>query len=492
MSFNKIKITLVMLGLLCASGVFSQRILSLQQAIEQAMITSPRIQSSRLSLTRSEENLKAQRAALKSNFSLNINPLDYSHERRFSNQLSEWYTIESYSSLGNFNISQPILWTDGVLSLNNTLQYFDNSSTSGAASGGGLKGFSNSVDLTLEQPLFTYNRTKVELQELELSYENTALSFALEELTVENLVTQSFYTVYVAQMSLNTSREEYENRKESYEIIKNKVDGGLTAKEELYQAELDLMTSESTMKNYEVNFENNKDNFKQLLGIPLEEEIMLLADVSILPVDVDLNKAIEQGLNNRMELRQRQIAIENGQFDLIRTNALNEFKGDLTLKLGLFGENEELQNVFNDPTNSQNVSIGLTIPLWDWGEKKARMKAARASLEINQNDLRDEEIDIKLNIRQVFRSLENNLRQIDIARKNLANAELTYEINLEKYKNGDLTSMDLNLVQNQLTSAKNELTNSIIDYKLELLNMKIQSMYDFENNTPLAPQFKKK
>ncbi|SMO77803.1 Outer membrane protein TolC [Saccharicrinis carchari] len=490
MHSNKIKITLLICVVLAVSDAYAQRILSLQQAIEQAMKTSPRIQNSRLSLIRSEENLKAQRATLKSNFSLNVNPLDYSNERRFSNQLSEWYTIESYSSLANFRVSQPILWTDGVLSLNNTLNYRDNTSTSGAAMGGGLKGFSNSLDLTLQQPLFTYNRTKLELKELELAYENTAMSYALQELSVENQVTQAFYRVYQSQMSLNTSREEYENRKQSYEIIKNKVEGGLTAKEELYQAELDLMSSESAMKDREVTFENDKDNFKQMLGIALEEEIMVLADISVLPVDVDLNTAIDQGLANRMELRQREIAIENGQFDLIRTNAQNEFKGDLTLKFGLFGESEELQNVFQDATNSQNVSIGFTIPLWDWGEKKARLKAAQASLEMSMNDLRDEEVSIKLTIRQVFRSLANLLRQIEIARKNLENAELTYEINLEKYKNGDLTSMDLNLVQNQLTSKKNSLTNSIISYKLELLNMKIQSMYDFENKESVTPQFK--
>lgn len=98
MCHNKLRITLVLSGLLCASGIFSQRILSLQQAIEQAMKSSPLIQSSRLSLTQSEENLKAQRAALKSNFSLNVNPLDYTHERLFSDQFSEWYTVESYSS----------------------------------------------------------------------------------------------------------------------------------------------------------------------------------------------------------------------------------------------------------------------------------------------------------------------------------------------------------------------------------------------------------
>lgn len=469
----------------------AQKVMSLQQAIEQAMKTSPSIQQSRLSLTQNEENLKAQRAALKSNFSLNVTPIDYSHDRQFNNQLSQWYTVENYNSLGNFVVTQPILFTDGVLSLNNSFSYTNNSSSSSQGVSE-FKGFSNNLTLKLDQPLFTYNRTKLELKELELNYENSALSYALQELNVENTVTQSFYKVYQTQMELNISREEYENRKQSYEIIKNKVEGGLVAKEELYQAELDMLSSEASMQDNEVTFENDKDNFKQMLGIDLEEEIMVLADISIFPVDVVLSKAIAEGLNNRMEIRQRQISIQQGQFDLIKTNALNEFRGDLSLKLGIFGENEELPNIFNEPTNNQNITLGLTIPLWDWGEKKARLRASQAALEMNQNDLRDEEIGIKLTIRQVYRGLQNQLKQIEIARKNLRNAELTYEINLEKYKNGDLTSMDLNLVQNQLTQNKNAVTNSIISYKLELLNMKIQSMYDFENKVSVTPAFNSK
>ena len=219
---------------------------------------------------------------------------------------------------------------------------------------------------------------------------------------------------------------------------------------------------------------------------------MVLADISIVPIEVDLKKATENGLNSRMELRQRQIEIETGQFDLIRTNAENEFKGDLSVSLGLFGQDKNIGDVFKDQTNNQAISFSLDIPLWDWGRKKALLKAAQANLEMSLNNYEDELIDIKLNIRQTYRSLQNLLTQIEISRISLKNAELTYDINLEKYKNGDLTSMDLNLVQNQLTSSKNDLTNAIIDYKLELLNMKIQSMYDFENDKPINPQFNQK
>ncbi len=157
------------------------------------------------------------------------------------------------------------------------------------------------------------------------------------------------------------------------------------------------------------------------------------------------------------------------------------------MEVGLFGMNEKLGNMYEKPTDNQTVNFTLDIPLWDWGEKKARLRAAEASLMSKEYNLKDEEVNIKLTVRQIYRNLGNLLTQIEIARKNEENAKLTYEINLEKYRNGDLTSMDLNLQQNQLTQKKNALINAIINYKLELLNMKLQTLYDFENKELITP-----
>ncbi|TAJ13661.1 TolC family protein [Marinilabiliaceae bacterium JC017] len=466
--------------------LFAQRLLTLQQSVSEALEKSPEIRQAKANLIYNRENLTAQRASLKSKFKLSVTPYKYSNSRNYDDFNQAWYNAEKTSSFGTLSVNQPIVWTDGELSLVNRFGWEDNYSSSSVNQP--FKGFSNSLDLRLNQPVFTYNRRKLELRELELAFENAQLSYALKELNIEKRVTDYFYQLYQTQMNVLTYREEYANRKKSYDIIKNKVEAGLTAKEELLQAELDLMSSSSTLQNSEVNLENVKDNFKQMLGIPLEEEIMVIAEVSILPVDIDLAQAISYGLKNRMEIRQREIEIEKGQFDIIRTNALNEFKGNVGLSVGLFGNDERFQDIYATPNDNQDVSVSFEIPLWDWGEKKARLRAAEANLQAQEFRLEDEQIGIKLSVRQIHRTLKNLLTQINIARKNEENAKLTYEINLEKYKNGDLTSMDLNLVQNQLTQKKNDLTSALINYKLELLNMKLQTLYDFENKVPVIPE----
>ncbi len=47
--------------------------------------------------------------------------------------------------------------------------------------------------------------------------------------------------------------------------------------------------------------------------------------------------------------------------------------------------------------------------------------------------------------------------------------------------------MELNLYQNQLSSQKVALSQALINYKIELLNLKIQSLYDFEKNEAIIP-----
>jgi outer membrane protein TolC len=342
--------------------------------------------------------------------------------------------------------------------------------------------------LALEQPIFTYNRTRVELEKVELSYESALLRYLLQKLNLERNVAQGFYQVYSMQMRLDIANEEFRNNQESHEIIRNKVEGGLLAREELYQSEVNLATSESSVYNAKLNLQNSMDNFKVTIGLPLSDEFEILTLIKADSVEVDPVMAINHALENRMELRQREINIVNSNFNLMDAKTTNEFAGSIAASFGVSANNEDLSQLFNNPTNTPMVGLQLNIPIFDWGERRSEIKAAEADLQSSEIDLEIEKTDIQVNIRSIIRSLQNLENQIVIQQKTVENAELTYDINLERYRNGDLTSLDLGIYQNQLSDRKMSLTNAIIDYKLELLNLKIQTLYDFENKINIIPE----
>ena len=455
------------------------RTLSLEEALEIAYQNSPDIQQARLALERSQELLNAQEASLKSRFSFTLEPAFYSRISEFNTDFSQWITTETKRSSGLFTIAQPILLTDGTLALRNQFGWRDSKSDFNQSQS---ETYSNNLYLSYDQPIFTYNRTRLALEDVKLDLEKTALNYNIRRLQLEVQVAQSFYSSYQNKMSLQVAREDYQNRQQSYQIIKNKVDAGLAAQEELFQAELNRTSSKSQVQNQEVSLENALDELKRLLGFDISDEISVFAEISQEPVEVNLDFALEHGLKNRMELRDRGIDITQSQANVVRAAATNEFKGNISLSYGIIGTDERFKNIYETPTKNQQVLLSLEVPVWDWGERKSRTRAAEVTVEQQNISLSEEKKGIVIAIRSAYRNLQNQALQIELAKQNVESAQLTYDINLERYENGDLTSMDLNLFQNQLSQKKIDLVNAMINYKLYLLDLKIESLWDFENN----------
>ena len=131
--------------------VKAQTVMKLEQSLETAIRQSPSLQTTLFNLQRTTETLNAQRAALKSNFALTLNPLDYSNSRRFDTRFSQLYTNENLTTSGAFKIQQPILYTDGTISLTNQTGWQNSSSVVNGVTSNN-KAYFNNLNLALTQP----------------------------------------------------------------------------------------------------------------------------------------------------------------------------------------------------------------------------------------------------------------------------------------------------------------------------------------------------
>ena len=233
--------------------------------------------------------------------------------------------------------------------------------------------------------------------------------------------------------------------------------------------------------------ENSKDNFKQALGIPLEEDIIVVCDVEADPVYVDFDKALESATTTRLELRQRQISREQQEMSMVQIKDNDSFSGNLSLSVGVMGDDPEFPHIYDNPTNNPRVAISFSVPIFDWGARKARIKAAEIERKMFELSAEEELKSIEINVRSTCRSLDNLLGQISIAEQSEQNAQLTYDLNEERYRNGELTGMQMNQFQTQLSNSKMSHMQAIINYKVQLLNIKILTLYDFEKDEPVVP-----
>ena len=469
-------------------GLLRAEPLALEQALELAFDRSPTMLQARHSLEISRRNLKAQRAALKSRFSLTLTPYQFSKDRIFNDLVSQYNTQEQTRLGATFSIQQPIERTDGTLSVVETFGWREAASSFASSFTGSTQDqtYNNSLFLRYSHPLFTYNRTRLQLKELELALENARFNHAIQKLQIENQVTRLFYDLYYKRESVRIAAEELENASTSFTIIEGKVRAGIAAEEELFQADLERASRRASLDNTQLQYANALDDFKIQLGQPLDAELEVIADVRKQLVEVDLEKAMAHGLRQRMELRQWAIAVQNAEADLVRTDAQNEFKGSVDLTYGLIDTEKDLTDLYGSSTRNQGVAVQFNVPLFDWGEKEHRLAAARQRVASQRQSAADQKNQIVLEIRRAYRSLQNQETRIEIAEKNVRNARRTYEINLERYRNGDLSSKDIGFYQNQLALEQLNEIGALIDYQLALLDLKVRSLYDFARDEPVA------
>ncbi|MCK4550237.1 MAG: TolC family protein, partial [Candidatus Krumholzibacteria bacterium] len=220
--------------------------------------------------------------------------------------------------------------------------------------------------------------------------------------------------------------------------------------------------------------------------LPIDDDIDIDTDIGFDPVGIDMNFAVRHGLEYRMQLREREITISRAHDSVVRAGATNEFRGNLSLSWGSSGTNTEFSNIYETRVDEQSVRAWFNIPIWDWGQKKNNILASELNLESRELSLEEERYQITMEIRESCRRLDNLVLEIELARRSVESAEKTYEINLEKYQNGDLTSKDLGQYRQSLSNARLSEIRSLINYRLQLLDLKVKSLWDFENDQPVV------
>ena len=141
------------------------------------------------------------------------------------------------------------------------------------------------------------------------------------------------------------------------------------------------------------------------MGISLDEDIAVLPNTEVQPISVNTSEAVKHGLEQRMELRQKQITLERDVFAIIRAKSESEFKGSITARVGLNALGDKVTNVYDNPTDNEEFGISLNIPIFDWGAKKARVQSSKLAMESDEVDLEEQKKEITINIRQVCRNL---------------------------------------------------------------------------------------
>ncbi|HOO85399.1 MAG TPA: TolC family protein [Prolixibacteraceae bacterium] len=466
-------------------------ILNLDESIAIAKMKSLDMLSLKQDLKIAEYNLRSATSRFRTHIDLNLTTPEYTETiRQFEDSTGITFYSVRQSIIGtNITINQP-LPTDGRLyissGLNSTDDYNDMN-----------RWMRMNTRFGLSQPidaLYGYNNIRSAFKTAELAYEESQKRLKREELNLEYYVSNAFYRLLSVQKREEIARMNLERQKEAFEIAKNKYESGLIREVDALQMEVDLAEAQN---NYDLSLIDQsaaQNSFKELIGIALNDSVVISSEMGYQVIVVDADQAVKLALNNRLELQERDIQIELSKMNIKRQKAQGMITGDLNAYYEKIGVNNSpmateigtsINNSFTDfQDRPGNFGVGITvnIPIVDWGENKALVRAAEARLQKNIYEKEAITRSIETEIKNLVADLNSSLKRLQLLERNVLVAEKSFEITRNRFSDGDIDSQALALERVRLNNAYTSHLEAYIQYELNLADIMRKTFFDYKNN----------
>jgi len=502
-------LTLLIVTLCMYAGLLGQEVtvLTLDESIDIALKESYTIKSIKQLVYSAERNLWAAKAGYRTYAQSKISAPIYDEGFKLIEVVDGNPVAKQYGSFqvrGIFDLIQPMPWLPfggGNLTFRAEGYQLNSWTPSQVNPGTNLESnqFYTSLSAIINKPLFTINQLKLGLRQAELNYERQSKIFKRSELDLVFQVTQSFYQLYRRIEEEKINREKVQRQEDIYNTTRKKFEAGLIAEVDAMQAEVELIQYKNDLKASESRRKQQEAAFKQLIGLPLTENVTVITDLELKPVFVDADQAVQLALKNRSEIVEKMIDIEEQKIQIKEIDARVAIKGNLTGYYRLSGFSDPslpygtaTEDLFNSSwdvlrrTPNRGVTFELEIPIWDWGKNKAQVQAAQAGLTRDQLTLKNLYTTIEREVKDVVRSVYETYDRVQLLEKSKEVSEKSFKINLERFQNGDITSTELARASDQLNTAKLSYLSAYTEYKLSLADLERKTLYDFEKKRSLV------
>lgn len=472
--------TIILLYLLLISPVFSQRVLNLEEALAIALKESYSIKSASFSLESSQKNLEAIKMGLRTSVNMEFDLPRYS--RSLKSQFNTQTASEQFFEVGNTTLegrlyfTQPIPFTNGTFSLVSSI--FGRDQFSGIS--GTSRDYYTNMSLRLRQPLFSFSSLSASLERAEINLEKSKKNYSRAEQDLIYNVTSSFYQLFQAKRNMEIVQERVNQTTLSYEMAMNKYRAGLLAEVEALQLEVDLASAKNELLNSETRFRETKDNIKLLIGIPIDTEIDVAAEIEYKSIEIDLEHAIQSALDNRPELHNANADINLSTLSVDEVNSKGNFNAVLQANYGINKNDDAFKDLFHAFAEDRSVSFTVSLPVWDWGKNSREVESAEANLKLSILAFENLKEQIKKEIITLVNKVESARARVEVLTKSVEVARKSYEISSARFESGNITSFDLTQSQLRLTDAQTNSLNALIDYKLAIADLKRKSFLNYE------------
>ncbi len=461
--------------------------LTLDSAVDIAMNNSYRTKMLQLEIEESMYWLKARKAGLKTQIYMNLQTPDLQQisDYKWNSVLYKNEIVRENSQLwqSDLAIKQPVILlgypTNGFLSLNYTVNKYQQKD------GEVITDYYNRLYLKFEQPFLLPNELKNDLEEAELNLRDIKLRFISQRMELLRSIGDDYYEIFEEAYNGIVCDKQLQFLREIEQRIQAIYQHDETRKSDLTQIQLEIGNELENKLSAKSSLRQEFSDIKQRLQLNRSDSLMINPVIELKPINVKLNDAIQYGYKNSPELQRLDIYKRRAEIGVDNQKGQNAFHLSLEITYGLEKQNDHLSTLWERFDNSNSITLNAYVPVWDGGQRKARIQAEMMNLKQRELEIDHEEIDVKNDVTNNYTNLKDYYDRGVNLQKSLNLSGEIIQTSIEDYERKQISVQDLLQILNRHKKTEMNLLDVYLGYRRSLVNLMYFTYYDFEKNLPL-------
>ncbi|OJV23468.1 MAG: hypothetical protein BGO30_09015 [Bacteroidetes bacterium 41-46] len=464
--------------------------ISLEEAIEIAKDQSPSALVAKHNFLASYWQFRAFRAQLLPSLNLSATLGNYNRSLvPLQNSETGEINYVANNNLKNslsLSIDQNIALTGGRISLFTSLYRLDqfNSETPAMYN-------SQPLNITYIQPLRTYNNLKWDKVTEPKRYERAKRRYLEQMENITGNVIPLYFDVLQAQQRLAMSSKNYDNTVSLYKLTKERFERGMVSKNDVLQLELRMINENLSINDHKLTLDMRMLRLKTFMGYNEHVELELEVPDSGPEITLNFDEVLDKAYKNSSFLLDNELNLLSAEQEVERNRANTGIQANLNAQFGLTQQGDELGTAYSNPMDQQIISLGLRLPIIDWGLGKGRVKMARSRQELIKAQVDQEFNEFKQNVFIKVIQFNNQVEQCNLSSRADSIARERYENARQRFLDGTIGVTELNNAQNEKDQASNRYINDLGNFWQYYFNIRRMSLYDYLKREDLSAEFDK-
>lgn len=417
--------------------------------------------------------------------SLKMTPVQYNRDftKRYDseNNIDVYRRQQSLYSYGNLALSQNLDLTGGTFFLDSELGYMRNF---------GDNKYTQYTTVPFRvgyaQALFGFNNAKWEKQIEPLKYEEAKKQFLYDREEISETAIQYFFNLAMAQADYNLAKDNAASSDTLYNIGLERQKIAALSQADLLTLRLDAINAKNSLKNAEVGLKKANYDFVSFLNLDKDVTVSLeLPEVSR-KIDVPLESALKYVRENHPDYLYNQQQILEAKREVEKTKKQTLFDANFSASIGFNQVASNFRDAYDKPLQQDLVSIGLTIPILDWGVRKGKANMARNNLKVAQISVQQKELSLDQEVRITVNDFDIQLDMIASALEASDLSNMAYNATKQRFIIGKADINSLTLSQSRQREAQRNYINTLRNYWQNYYKLRKLTLYDFEHQASLS------